>query len=105
MSILNKILQKRGITESELSSDEKIQFDNWKQILLEDDVTVDKIKEFCERMVSTIEGKWLSFDITEDRKKELMPYHIVYKALLGMINSSGVERERLEKYLNQLIEH
>lgn len=105
MSILTRLLEKRGVKEEELSGEEKIQFDNWKQILTEESITVEKIKEFVERMTSLIEGKWLSFDTGEDKKKELMPYYVVYKAVLGMINSSGVERERLEKYLNQLIEN
>lgn len=102
MSILSRLLQKRGVTESELSAEEKIQFDNWKKILSEGELTVSTIKEFCQRQIGIIEGKWKDFEY--QNKEKLLPYHSVYKSILGVIDGPKVERENLEKYLNQLLE-
>jgi hypothetical protein len=102
MSILTKLLDKRGVKEKDLNPAEKIQFDTWRRTLSESDITVTSIKEFCLRMVDVIEQKWRDFEYKE--KEKLLPYHTVYKALLGIIDGPQVEKEQLEKYLNQLIE-
>lgn len=104
MSILSRLLEKRGITEDELVGDEKAQFDQWKKTLSGEEVSVEKIKDFCQNMVGVIEGKWRSWDLTNEQKAELLPYHTVYKAIIDVINGSKVEREQLEEYLQKLIE-
>jgi len=104
MSILSRLLEKRGVTEDELSGDEKVQFNQWKKTLSEEEISVDKIKEFCQKMVGVVEGKWRSWDLTNEQKAELLPYHTVYKAIIDVINGSKVEREQLEEYLTKLIE-
>ena len=104
MSILSKLLQKRGVDESGLSPEEKTQYDNWKRILTEEGITVEKIADFCRQMISVIESKWASLEISADKKAELVPYHTVYRAIQQVIDGPKSERERLEKYLNQLLE-
>ena len=104
MSILSRLLEKRGVTEDELSGDEKVQFNQWKKTLSEEEISVDKIKEFCQKMVGVVEGKWRSWDLTNEQKAQMLPYHTVYKAIIDVINGSKVEREQLEEYLTKLIE-
>ena len=104
MSILSRLLEKRGVTEDELSGDEKVQFNQWKKTLSEEEISVDKIKEFCQKMVGVVEGKWRSWDLTNEQKAQMLPYHTVYKAIIDVINGSKVEREQLEEFLQKLIE-
>jgi hypothetical protein len=103
MSILSRFLQKRNLKEEELRPEEKAQFDQWKLTLSEGECSVEKIKEFCIRMVQAIEVKWADFDYPN--KDKLIPSHSVYKAILGVIDGPKAEKERLEKYLTQLIEN
>lgn len=103
MSILSRLLEKRGITEDQLSGEEKVQFEQWKGTLSDGEISVEKIKGFSERMIKTIENKWKDWDISNEKKSELIPYHTVYKAILDVIGGSKVERENLEKYLETLI--
>ena len=100
-SILSRLLEKRGVTEDELSSEEKVQFDQWRLTLSEGECTVGKIKDFCTRMVDVIEVKWRDFEYKD--KEKLLPVHSVYKAILGIIDGPKAERENLEKYLTNLI--
>jgi len=101
MSILSRLLEKRNVQEKDLSSEEKTQFDQWRRILSEGEMSVGKIKEFCERMVSVIETKWSDFEY--QNKEKLLPYHSVYRAILGIIDGPKAEKERLEEYLTKLI--
>lgn len=104
MSILSRLLQKRGVEESELTGEEKVQFEQWKKTLAVDELNVDRIREFCQRMNSVIESKWRDLSVTKEQREELLPYHVVYNAILDVIDGSRVEREKLEEYLTKLIE-
>lgn len=101
MSILTRLLEKRGVQEKDLSGEEKVQFDTWKKTLSEGDITVESIKGFCVRMIDVIEQKWRDFEYKD--KEKLLASHTVYKALLGIIDGPKVEKEQLEKYLLNLI--
>ena len=101
-SQLARLLEKRGIKREELSKEEETQFKQWELTLSGGEVTVGSIRDFCNRMVDVIETKWRDFEY--QNKEKLLPYHGVYKAILGIIDGPKVERENLEKYLNQLIE-
>ena len=102
MSILSRLLEKRGVKEEDLSTEEKAQFDKWKRTLSEGEITVPKIKEFCERMIAAIETKWRDFEYTN--KERLLPYHTAYKSILGILDGPKTEKEQLEKYLITLLE-
>jgi hypothetical protein len=103
MNILSKFLQKRGIKSAdELNDDEKTTFNQREKILSEGEVTVDAIRRFCQQQIDIIETKWK--DLEYQNKEKLIPYHTVYKLILGSIDGPKSERENLERYLNLLIE-
>lgn len=103
-NLLQKLLEKRHIKDiSELSQDEAEQFDKWEAILSEGEITVDKIKRFCEVQLGVIETQLKSFDNTPQKNERLIIYFNIYKTLSNLINSPMAEREILEKYLLQLI--
>lgn len=104
MSILDKILSKRGIKDaSELSEEERKTFDEWRGILSKDELTTENIKEFCKTQCEVIEGKWSDLNLEQAKKSELIPYHTVYKTLLKVIESPKVVKEQLEKHLENLL--
>lgn len=101
MSILSRLLEKRGVTEDSLNGEEKVQFDNWKRTLSGGEITVTTIRDFCTRMIDVIETKWRDFEYKD--KEKLLPSHSVYKAILGIIDGPKTEKEKLEQYLTNLI--
>jgi len=104
MNILSKILAKRGIKDaSQLTKEERLDFDNWTAILSKEELTMADIKEFCKSQVDIIEGKWSDLNIENSKKAELIPYHTVYSVLLKVIDSPRLAREQLEKQLNELL--
>ena len=87
-----------------MSQEERAVFDNYKKVLDGgDELTAKQIKEFCQQQIQLIEAKWRKFDTREFDKGLLIPYHTVYKVIIQAIEAPAVERENLEKYLNQLI--
>ena len=104
MNILNKILEKRGIKDTnELDAEEKQQFEQWRAVLSKDELTIQDIKEFCRIQCEVIEIKWKSYDIPQEKKAEWIMPHTIYKTLLQTIESPQKGREQLEQYLNDLI--
>ena len=103
MSILDKLLKKRGVTIDQLDNEEKQTFENWRKILSKDSLTIEDIKQFCQSQISIIEGKWTDMERDNAKKAELIPYHTVYKMLLTAIDSPKSTRENLEAQLNQLL--
>lgn len=103
--LLSQLLEKRGIkTVNELSEEEGKQFDNWQKILSEGEMSVDKIRDFCQLQLDIIKTKMKNFDNEPWNNERLTVYFNVYDALLTLISSPKAEREALEKYLKQLIE-
>lgn len=103
-NILTRLLEKRGIKDAtELQGEEKTQFEKWRAILSKEELTTEDIKQFCQQQVGIIESKWKDYALKNESKAELIPYHIVYKTLLAVIDGPKVAREQLEKYLNELI--
>lgn len=104
MSILNKFLSKRGIKDpKELSQEEQQVYDNWRKILSKDELTLKDIKEFCKTQTEIIEQKWRDYNLEQNKKGELIPYHSVYKTILLAIDSPKIAREALEKQLIEMI--
>ena len=104
MDLLNRLFEKKGIKDvNELSKEERATYDNWKVILAKEELTTNDIKEFCKTQCDIIEGKWKSYDIDQNKKAELIPYHVVYKTLLSAIGSPKNAREALEKQLNEML--
>lgn len=102
--ILQRLLKKRGIENIDtLSIEEKETFNNWQEILSKEEITPNDIKLFCINQISIIESKWADLKIEQKKKAELIPYHVVYKTLIAVIESPKAVREGLEKHLNQLL--
>ena len=104
-NILTRLFNKRGIKDAtELSIEERVDFNRWQAVLSKEELTMEDIKHFCGTQIEIIEGKWSNLDTEEKRKAEMIPYHTVYRTLLKVIDSPKVAREMLEKQLNLLIQ-
>lgn len=102
--LIEKLLHKRGIrTPDQLDQEEKQTFENWQLVLNKDELTTSDITAFCRSQISVIENKWKDFDTTNEKKAELIPYHVVYKTLLAAIESPKSAKGALEIHLNQLL--
>lgn len=102
--LLYKLLAKRGIKElSELSSEEKKDFDTWQAILSKEELNLEDIKQFCQTQCEIIKQKWSDYNISEDKKAELIPYFTVYSTLLVAIDSPQIARKSLELQLIEMI--
>lgn len=101
--ILLRILNKRGVKVEELDKDEKATFEQWEKTLSKDELTIEDVKNFCKAQCSIIENKWKDYDTLQVKKAEMIPYHVVYKTLLQVIDSPKAAREQLEQNLNQLL--
>ena len=102
--LLSKLLQKRGIDNiNDLDKEEKQTWNEWEKILSKEELSIEDIKQFCNSQLGVIKGKWSNLDTDTDKKKDLIPYFVVYSTLLQAIDSPRSVRESLEKQLNQLI--
>ena len=102
--LLAKLLKKRGIDNlNDLDKEEKQTWDEWEKILSKEELTIEDIKQFCNSQLGVIKGKWSNLDTDTDKKKDLIPYFVVYSTLLQAIDSPRSVRESLEQQLNQLI--
>jgi hypothetical protein len=98
---LQKLLEKRQIQGLEdLKGSEKQDFDRWERVLSEGEITVEKIKLFCESQIRVIEANWKQFTHTDQQ----VIAHTIYKAILECITSPVAEKEQLERYLQQIID-
>lgn len=104
-SLLSKILGKRGINNiDQLDKEEQSTFEGWQAILSKEELNLEDVKNFCRSQIDVIEGKWRDLTLEQSKKAEMIPYHTVYKTLLGAISSPQVAREALEKNLIQLLQ-
>lgn len=88
----------------EFTPEEKQTYENWERVLNKDELTVDDIKKFCQLQIDAVENKWKDFDVSKEKKAELINYHTVYKALLLAIDSPRSAREALEVQLQQMLQ-
>ena len=101
MSILSRILEKKGIKDiTQLDTEERETFEHYQAILSKKDISVEDLKHFLQAQIKVIEAKWK--DYGTQSKADLIPYHVIYRSLLDIITSPQAEREQLEKYLTQL---
>lgn len=104
MSILSKILAKRGIKDvSELDKDEQETFETWSKVLSKDEITLKDVDEFCGIQIATIETQFKDLSNSREKLERLVLQHSIYSTLKLLINSPQKERESLEKYLTQLL--
>ena len=103
-TIIQDILSKKGVTKlSELTPDEKVEYDRWQAIVEGNEVTVAKMKEFCESQIRIIEGRYATGDTTDKQDTFLRASLHIYLNLLNMINSPEVNRVNLEKHLTNIL--
>lgn len=112
MSILDLFLKKKGVASpnelddtpnSDGSPTEKQTFEKWRSVLSKETLSIEDVKLFLQGQIGIIENKWKDLGLGNDKKAELIPYHTVYKTLLGAIDAPKAEREQLEAQLNQLL--
>jgi len=109
--LLRKWLNKKGVKDpSELdntpmpdgSPTELDVYNEYKAGLAKKDLTIEDLKKYCLGQISFIEAKWADYDIDNNKKAQLLPYHTVYKALINVIDGPIAVREAMEKQLEQL---
>jgi hypothetical protein len=104
MNILDRLLNKRGIKSiEELEPEEKQTFENWRKVLSKDQLTIEDVRVYCQQQIGIIEAKWKDYNLDNEKKAQLIPYHTVYKSLEQVLVAPKAEREQLEAQLNQLI--
>lgn len=103
--LLTKYLKKIGIKEiQDLSQEEKQTFEKWNKILSDDEeITVERIKEFCRAQLDIIETQWGNMDNQTLKNERLIIAYNIYSTLLKVIKSPKTERVALEEYLNKLL--
>lgn len=101
ISLLHKLLEKRGIEKVEDLSPEEFQiFERYRMVLTGSTVTLDQVKEFCHAQIAIIEAK--CDGITPLTSVQQACLH-VYINILKAIEAPEAERTSLERHLNQLI--
>lgn len=102
--LINKLFEKKGVNKiTDLSPDEKKEYDRWQSIMDGTEITVAKIKEFCEIQIKMIEEKFATPDNSDKKDAFLKASLHIYISLLKLINSPETERANLEKHLSDLI--
>lgn len=102
MSILDKLLDKKGIKSiDELSAEERAIFDGYKLTLTSKGVTITDLQKFCRSQIALIEDKFGSAESKYDHYLKACLH--IYITLLKAIEAPKVERENLERYLIALI--
>lgn len=103
-NILSRYLQKRGIKDvTELSKEEKKDFERWKGILAVEKVTVDTILDFCNAQKSLIETQWENKDNSVEKNERLIIAHTIYSKLIKVITAPHAEKATLERWLEEQI--
>lgn len=102
MSILSKLLQKKKIEKVEdLTPEEQATFRHY-QSILEKEVSVASIKEFCLSQIKLIESKFADNPKTDDDTYLKACLHI-YLNIIRVIEAPETERKSLEQHLEDLI--
>lgn len=101
---LQELLDKRGVKDvTDLTPEEAQQFDSWNKTLSEGELTVPKIKEFCELQLHTIDTQMSKLDNSHQMNDRFILLHTVYTKFINLIESPEKQKEETEKYLNQLL--
>lgn len=101
--LLAKLLSKRNLKKEDLSAEEKGQFQQWQVVLTGEQVTVEKLAEFCHGQLEQIKSQMADLNNSDSKNTRLVLLLSVYTALLGAINAPAKERANLESYLNSLL--
>lgn len=103
-SLIQKVFDRKGISKiTELTPDERVEYDRWQAIIDGSEITVEKIREFCESQVKIIENKYATGETTDKQDVYLRASLHIYLNLIKLLDSPEVDRNNLEKYLTNLI--
>lgn len=102
---IRRYLERLGVKDptTELNAEEKATLENWRKILSEGELTLEKVQEFCEYQITIIENQFRDPSKSDREKANLTLVHSVYSSIRVLILSPKAERESLENYLNSLI--
>lgn len=101
--LLGDWLNKLNIGVDKLTPEEKKTFDTW-QSILEREVTVDSILEFCKRQQNLIESKWMVSNRDRTHDTHLADLHGVYKQIIHVIEAPANERAQIEREIERLLD-
>lgn len=103
MSWIDKLLSKRGIkNEEDLSIEERQTLQKYRSILSGEKISVENIKTFCQAQVNLIQTKFADNPRIDDDVYLKACLH-VYLNIIKAIEAPELEREILEKHLEQLV--
>ncbi len=103
-NILSSILAKRGIKDkSELTKEERKDFDNWQRILEEEEVTIASLSEFIEGEIVQVQNEFKDLDRTPEKTERLALKLSIYSTIQEVLTSKKNEREALIEYLTTLL--
>lgn len=102
--LLQRILGKRQLKVEDLDSEEKSQFDKWNAVLVGEELTVEKIVEFCQRQKGLIEHQWETLDNSTTKNERLILLHTVYNKLTKLFTADERERRALEQHIETLLD-
>lgn len=103
-NLLSRLFRARNITDvTELSSEERDNFDNWKRVLSEEEVTIEDVSKFCDRQKQEIEILLENTDNSYQKNERLIYQLGIYRKIAKLITGRKTEREALEQYLEDLI--
>lgn len=100
MDLLARLLQKRGIKEEgDLDHEERSTFEQWRKTLVEEPVTIETLKSFCDYQLSAITQQLKDLDRSPQKTDRLVLLFNVYSSLRGVIDSPKEAKEALVRYL------
>ncbi len=103
-SLITKFFEKKGInTIADLKPEERQEYDRWQAIMDGTEVTVEKIKIFCDVQIKLIEERFATGETTDKQDAFLKASLHVYLNLLKAIKAPELERKDLERHLSNLI--
>lgn len=96
-------LLKLKVDMASMDAEEKATFDRYNAILTDEELTPESIANFCDIQRGEIEKIWSNVDNSSQKNDRLITYHTVYGKISKMIRAKRLEREALERDLqNQL---
>lgn len=102
--LLERLLGRRGIKEEELDDIERANFDKWQKVLSNDQISVERMREFFEVQKQSIEAQFGNIENSSQKNDRLVLLHSVYSRMIRATVADKAERESLERYLDQLID-
>uniref|UniRef100_A0A6H1ZDQ0 Uncharacterized protein n=1 Tax=viral metagenome TaxID=1070528 RepID=A0A6H1ZDQ0_9ZZZZ len=103
-ALLAKLLDKRKIHAlTDMTGEERSKFDEWNFILEKEELDSNQLRSFCEHQIALIEQRWNKEELSEKSITKLVQQHIVYKQIISALEAPKEEKQRLIKYLEEMI--